>query len=108
MRSLLESRYIVNDVCQIIDGALKSAFQAVNFALCRRNWLLGKRIAEEELVSDKQKAANETWSVRTLQRNIETQYYYRLLKSQVKETVVKEMKEKTEPYTYSTYQARMS
>ena len=80
----------------------------MNFALCRRNWLLGKRIAEEELVSDKQKAANETWSVRTLQRNIETQYYYRLLKSQVKETVVKEMKEKTEPYTYSTYQARMS
>ena len=55
-----------------------------------------------------QEAANETWSVRTLQRNIEMQYYYRLLKSQVKETVVKEMKEKTEPYTYSTYQARMS
>ena len=41
-----------------------------------------------------QEAANETWSVRTLQRNIEMQYYYRLLKSQVKETVVKEMKEK--------------
>lgn len=165
---------IVNDVCQIIDGAQKSAFQAVNIALVRRNWLLGKRIAEEELISDKrednygleiikclskeltlkygkgftktnlysflefyncypdifhsvsgkslplltwthyrvlikvkdcvarnwyeQEAANETWSVRTLQRNIETQYYYRLLKSQVKEPVVKEMKEKTEPY----------
>mgnify|MGYP005761193477 CR=1 FL=1 len=35
----------------------------------------------------------QTWSTRTLQRNIDTQYYYRLLKSQVKETVIKEMEE---------------
>lgn len=43
----------MDDVCQIIDGAQKSAFQAVNIALVKRNWLLGKRIAEEELISDK-------------------------------------------------------
>lgn len=36
----------------------------------------------------------QTWSVRTLQRNISSQYYYRLLKSQTKEPVIKEMKEK--------------
>ena len=36
----------------------------------------------------------QAWSVRTLQRNISTQYYYRLLKSQVKEPIIKEMKEK--------------
>lgn len=35
----------------------------------------------------------QTWSVRTLQRNISSQYYYRLLKSQVKEPVIEEMKE---------------
>ena len=29
-------------------------------------------------------AINETWSFRTLQRNISSQYYYRLLKSQQK------------------------
>ena len=39
-------------------------------------------------------ALEQTWSTRTLQRNIDTQYYYRLLKSQAKEPVIKEMKEK--------------
>ena len=38
--------------------------------------------------------AEQTWSVRTLQRNISSQYYYRLLKSQVKEPLIEEMKEK--------------
>ena len=38
-------------------------------------------------------ALEQTWSTRTLQRNINTQYYYRLLKSQVKEPVIKEMEE---------------
>lgn len=38
--------------------------------------------------------AQQTWSVRTLQRNISSQYYYRLLKSQVKQPVIEEMKEK--------------
>ena len=38
-------------------------------------------------------ALEQTWSTRTLQRNIDTQYYYRLLKSQVKEPVIKEMEE---------------
>lgn len=35
------------------------------------------------------------WSVRTLDRNINTQYYERMLLSQVKEPVEQEMKEKT-------------
>lgn len=39
-------------------------------------------------------AAN-AWSTRTLDRNISTQYYQRLLASQVKEPVVREMEEKT-------------
>ncbi|MBQ7516310.1 MAG: DUF1016 family protein [Schwartzia sp.] len=42
-------------------------------------------------------AANETWSVRTLQRNINTQYYYRLLQTQKKDVVKAEMREKTAP-----------
>ena len=41
-------------------------------------------------------ALGQTWSVRTLQRNISSQYYYRLLKSQVKEPVVEEMKKVNE------------
>lgn len=43
-------------------------------------------------------AAEQTWSVRTLQRNISSQYYYRLLKSQVKEPVIAEMKARTDAY----------
>ena len=40
-------------------------------------------------------AAAQTWSVRTLQRNISSQYYYRLLHSQHKELVEKEILEIT-------------
>lgn len=37
----------------------------------------------------------QAWSVRTLQRNINTQYYYRILQSQHKDLVEQEMLEKT-------------
>ena len=40
-------------------------------------------------------AAAENWNSRTLDRNIGSQYYYRLLQSQHKEPVIQEMKEKT-------------
>lgn len=40
-------------------------------------------------------AASENWNSRTLDRNIGSQYYFRLLQSQHKEPVVQEMKEKT-------------
>jgi predicted nuclease of restriction endonuclease-like (RecB) superfamily len=40
-------------------------------------------------------AAAQMWSYRTLDRNINTQYYERLLLSQVKDGVEKEMKQKT-------------
>ncbi len=43
-------------------------------------------------------AAEQIWSVRTSQRNISSQYYYRLLSSQQKEPVVEEMRKVTEVY----------
>lgn len=164
---------ILADASVIIEAAQDAAYRAVNIALLQRNWLLGKRIAEEELsgkrqedyglevikklskqlnakygkgftksnlyhfynfykeypdifqsvigkslpmlswthylvlmrVFDKeartwyeQEAVRETWSVRTLQRNVESQYYYRLLKSQIKAPVEAEMKQLTAPY----------
>ncbi len=42
-------------------------------------------------------AYEQTWSIRTLNRNISTQYYYRLLKSQDKNGVKNEMLELTRP-----------
>lgn len=43
-------------------------------------------------------AVSQTWSVRTLQRNVSSQYYYRMLRTQKKEAVVSEMKELTNKY----------
>ena len=40
---------IYNDVSTIIKEARETAYRAVDIALLKRNWLLGKRIAEEEL-----------------------------------------------------------
>lgn len=164
---------LLNDAKKIIEVSQKAAYRAVNLALVQRNWLLGYRIAQEELkgeerseygkgiikkladeltasygrgfdfgslykycrfyklypeildsvspksgtllswthyrvllqVEDKtardwytKEAADQTWSVRTLQRNISSQYYYRLLKSQNQEPVKQEMEKLTAGY----------
>lgn len=174
---------ITDDVCFIIDSAQNAAYRSVNTILVLRNWLLGKRISEEELhgadratygaeiiqnlsnaltekygkgfskrtlykcqqfykqfpeivptvsaqsdtnlimptlsaqllswshyecllqVFDRdarewyaKEAYDQTWSVRTLQRNISTQYYYRILKSQDRQCVEEEMYEIVSPY----------
>ena len=190
----IKSDNLLQDVQTIIETSQKFAYRAVNIAMVQRNWLLGKRIAEEELqgkeraeygaemvqklsseltqiygngfdssnlykfiefykafpnifhtlsgkCSDKNldslslnsstlildavspklfslltwthyrillqvkdsearnwymhEAAEQTWSVRTLQRNISSQYYFRLLQSHNKELVKAEMEEKT-------------
>lgn len=173
MSTFVKTDDLLTDMRGIIDSAQKAAFQAVNIALVQRNWLIGYRIAEEELSGKKRaeygtevikklakeltaeygkgfdystlykfvrfykafpaildsassksfptlswthyrvllqvedenardwyakEAAKEAWSVRTLQRNISSQYYYRLLKSQIKEPVEEEMKELTAPF----------
>ena len=160
------------DVKNIIEQTRSYAYQAVNVAMVQRNWLLGKRIADEELqsadraeygkeiicklaeylterfgkgftksnlyqfvqfyklfpdifhavsgksqilswthyrtllrVADKSarywyldEAVQEMWSARTLDRNIASQYYYRLLQSQNKMAVRDEMNRLTASY----------
>lgn len=173
MDQFVKTDNILNDMCGIIESSQKAAYQAVNIALVQRNWLIGYRIAEEELrgqkrseygaevikklsknltekygkgftktnlysfysfykcfpkifhstsgksktylswthyrtllqVNDKvardwyeKEAIEQTWSVRTLQRNISSQYYYRMLHTQKKELVENEMKELTSKY----------
>ena len=162
---------IFKDAQNIVEQTRNYAYQAVNIAMIQRNWLLGKRIADEELqgenraeygkevinrlanhltnlygkgfsksnlyqfvqfykyfpeifhslsgksftlswthyrtllrVTDKkarewylQESEDEMWSVRTLDRNIASQYYYRLLQSQNKQEVKDEMKDITTP-----------
>ena len=164
---------VFEDACNIIETAQKVAYSAVNLTLVHRNWLLGKRIVEEELNGESRaeygaevikklsedlnvqygkgytktnlynfysfykmypeifhsesgksnvklswthyrvllqvkdeiarewyenEALKETWSVKTLQRNISSQYYYRILKTQDKTAVEAEMKELTSEY----------
>jgi predicted nuclease of restriction endonuclease-like (RecB) superfamily len=175
---------LLKDAEQIIERSQQHAYVAINTLMVERNWLLGKRIAEEELQGEDRakygaqlikqlskdlterygkgfdasnlykfvqfykyfpeildavclksinanldtvcpksegllswshyrillqvdvdearawyakEAFEQMWSVRTLQRNISSQYYYRLLQSQQKELVKEEMLEKTEP-----------
>lgn len=164
---------VVKDTEEIVDAAKKRAYQSVNVLLVQRNWLIGRRIAEEELsqsgraeyglevikslaksltkrygrgftksnlysyysfyrefpeifqtvsgkserllswshytvllqVKDRQardwyenEAYQEGWSVRTLQRNVSSQYYYRMLKTQRPEAVKQEMQMLTSSY----------
>lgn len=44
---------IFHDVRLIVEQTRKHAYQAVNVAMIQRNWLLGKRIADEELKGEK-------------------------------------------------------
>ena len=164
---------ILKDMCGIIESTQKMAYKAVNAALIQRNWLIGYRIAEEELQGEvrseygvqvikslskeltelygkgydrsnlyhclrfykmfpaivdtvcrqsgnllswshyrallqiedenarawyEKEALEQTWSVRTLQRNISSQYYYRMLQTQKKDVVKQEMQELTSQY----------
>ena len=164
---------VFEDACNIIETAQKVAYSAVDLTLVHRNWLLGKRIADEELNGESRaeygaevikklskdlnaqygkgytktnlynfysfykmypeifhsesgksnvklswthyrvllqvkdeiarewyenEALRETWSVKALQRNISSQYYYRILKTQGKLAVETEMKELTSEY----------
>lgn len=173
MGNFIKTDDILKDMCGIIESSQKAAYQTINTLLVQRNWMIGYRIAEEELggqerseyglqviknlskeltsrygkgydrgtlyrclkfykmfpeivaslgqqsgailswthyrvllqVEDKtardwyeKEAVEQTWSVRTLQRNISSQYYYRMLKTQKKELVENEMKELTASY----------
>ena len=43
-------------------------------------------------------ALQQAWSVKTLQRNVSSQYYYRMLQTQKKDLVENEMKELIKEY----------
>ena len=49
-------------------------------------------------------ATTQTWSVRTLQRNISSQYYYRMLQTQRQDVVENEMNELTSIYQKDKYE----
>lgn len=44
---------LYSDLSRIISGAREKAYQAVDYVLVLRNWLIGKRIFEEHLIGDR-------------------------------------------------------
>lgn len=142
MDNFVKTGNLLKDMCGIIESAQETAYKAVNTALIQRNWLIGYRIAEEELQGDERseygvkipgivdtlcrqsgsvlswshyrvllqvedkkarewyekEALEQTWGVRTLQRNVSSQYYYRMLKTQKQDLVEREMEELTAKY----------
>lgn len=173
MDNFIETDDILKDMRQIIESSQKAAYQAVNMTLVQRNWMMGYRIASEELHGEKRaeygakiikklskelsteygkgftktnlynfysfyktypeifhsesgksqpilswthyrillqvkdekarewyekEALQQAWSVRTLQRNVSSQYYYRMLQAQKKDLVENEMNELIKEY----------
>ena len=49
MSNFTKTDDIMNDMRKIIEGSQKTAHQAENTILVQRNWLIGYRIASEEL-----------------------------------------------------------
>src|SRR5699024_5445257 len=64
---------IISDLRYIIDTSQKSAYQAVNVALVYRNWLIGQRIAEEELKGEDRAEYGATL-IRKLSKKLTEQY----------------------------------
>lgn len=76
--------------------------QIVNACVHNLNWTHFRSLLRVEDENARlwymKEAASEGWSSRTLDRNIGTQYYYRLLQSPKKEAVIDEMKQETSEY----------
>ena len=82
--------------------------QIVNACVHNLNWTKIRsllRVTDEDARYWYMKeAVSEGWSSRTLDRNISTQYYYRLLQAPKKEDVIEEMKQKTAEYQKNQFE----
>ncbi len=82
--------------------------QIVNACVHNLNWTHIRSLLR---VSDEnarywymKEAVDENWSARTLDRNISTQYYYRLLQTPKKAAVIEEMKQKTAQFEKNQFE----
>ena len=90
------------NILHAVRAKSKNILQALTAkSLIRLSWTHYRIILQEPTVEGRawyeNEAAREMWSTRTLQRNISSQYYHRLLKSQNKDAVHDEMMRMTQP-----------
>lgn len=82
--------------------------QIVNACVHNLSWTHFRsllRVSDEDArIWYMKEASVEGWNYRTLDRNISTQYYYRLLQSPKKETVIAEMQMKTAEYQQNKFE----
>ena len=82
--------------------------ESVNTCVRNLNWSHFRsllRVSDETVrLWYMKEAAEEGWSVRTLDRNISTQYYSRLMQSPKKEAVIAEMQEKTADFQKNQFE----
>ena len=64
---------VLNDVCSIINSARDYVYQSVNIAVVERNWLIGYRIAEEELKGEG-RADYGTEIIKKLSKELKEEY----------------------------------
>ena len=84
-----------NNFPQIVDTVCQQSHISLSWSHYRALIRIDDNTAREWYENE---AITQSWSVRTLRRNIETQYYYRLLQSQKKELVEGEMKTLTKDF----------
>jgi hypothetical protein len=80
---------------EIVDTVCRQSGKLLSWSHYRALLQVGDKTARDWYEKE---AIEQTWSVRTLQRNISSQYYYRMLQTQKQELVEKEMKEVTAEY----------
>ena len=73
MSNFVQTDDVFKDMCGIIESSQKAAYQAVNTALVQRNWLLGYRIATEEMKGEN-RAAYGTEIIKKLAKELSAQY----------------------------------
>lgn len=71
--SYFKTENVVDDLKVIIDTAQKRAYQMVNMTLVESNWLIGKRIAEEELLGQN-RAEYEANVIKKLAKELTEEY----------------------------------
>jgi len=80
---------------------LSSNLQKLNWAQIQRIMRVSNPEARTYYIKE---TAENMWSYRTLDRNISTLYYQRLLSSQIKEPVIAEMESKTKEYQQDKFE----
>ena len=90
------------EILYLSSGELENIFQhIVPTTPIRINWTHYRVLLQEDNIDARawyeREAADQAWSVKTLQRNVSSQYYYRLLQSPKRDKVEAEMQQLTAP-----------